>query len=136
MLSNLFFFLMFFRSVAICLMYALEFTNLSLLDAYLHLKEIRSSQLPDVCTNEAFQRACNEKEIQLGRTSHNTIPGWAGSRNEGGYLKDRACKSKVEQKGSEVTDKRSRSTKPFGSTAPVSTKGATPQGAVKMILLV
>lgn len=132
MLSNLFFFLMFFRSVAICLMYALEFTNLSLLDAYLHLKEIRSSQLTDVCTNEAFQRACNEKEMQLGRTSRNTIPGWAGSRNEGGHLKDRACKTK----GSEVTDKRSRSTKPFVSTAPVSTKGATPQGAVKMILLV
>ena len=132
MLSNLFFFLMFFRSVAICLMYALEFTNLSLLDAYRHLKEIRSSQLTDVCTNEAFQRACNEKEMQLGRTSRNTIPGWAGSRNEGGHLKDRACKTK----GSEVTDKRSRSTKPFVSTAPVSTKGATPQGAVKMILLV
>ena len=132
MLSNLFFFLMFFRSVAICLMYALEFTNLSLLDAYLHLKEIRSSQLPDVCTNEAFQRACNEKEIQLGRTSRNTIPGLAGSRNEGGHLKDRACKTK----GSEVTDKRSRPTKPFVSTPPVSTKGATPQGAVKMILLV
>ena len=132
MLSNLFFFLMFFRSVAICLMYALDFTNMSLLDAYIHLKEIRSSQLTDVCTNEAFQRACNEKEIQAGRTSHNTIPGWAGSRNEGGHLKDRACKTK----GSEVTDKRSRSTKPFVSTAPVSTKGATPQGAVKMILLV
>jgi hypothetical protein len=132
MLSNLFFFLMFFRSVAICLMYALDFTNMSLLDAYIHLKEIRSSQLTDVCTNEAFQRACNEKEIQLGRTSHNTIPGCAGSRNEGGHLKDRACKTK----GSEVTDKRSRSTKPFVSTAPVSTKGATPQGAVKMILLV
>ena len=132
MLSNLFFFLMFFRSVAICFMYALEFTNLSLLDAYLHLKEIRSSQLTDVCTNEAFKRACNEKEMQLGRTSRNTIPGWAGSRNEGGHLKDRACKTK----GSEVTDKRSRSTKPFVSTAPVSTKGATPQGAVKMILLV
>jgi hypothetical protein len=110
----------------------LDFTNMSLLDAYIHLKEIRSSQLTDVCTNEAFQRACNEKEMQLGRTSHNTIPGWAGSRNEGGHLKDRACKTK----GSEVTDKRSRSTKPFVSTAPVSTKGATPQGAVKLILFV
>ena len=127
MLSNLFFFLMFFRSVAICLMYALDFTNMSLLDAYIHLKEIRSSQLTDVCTNEAFQRACNEKEIQLGRTSHNTIPGWAGSRNEGGHLKDRACKTK-DMKGSEASKERLRRA---DTAHPLPTKGATPPGAVK-----
>ena len=135
MLSNLFFSNV-FRSVAICLLYAMEFKNMSLLDAYNHLKEIRSSQLQDVCTNVSFQRVCTENELVMGRTDINTIATWPGSRNSTGFVRARACKSKVEQKGSEVTDKRSRSTKPFVSTAPVSTKGATPQGAVKMILLV
>ena len=135
MLSNLFFSNV-FRSVAICLLYAMEFKNMSLLDAYNHLKEIRSSQLQDVCTNVSFQRVCTENELVMGRTDINTIATWPGSRNSTGFVRARACKSKVEQKGSEVTDKRSRPTKPFASTPPVSTKGATPQGAVKMILLV
>ncbi len=108
----------------------MHWTNLSLLDAYLHLKKIRSPQLLDVCTNEAFQRACNEKEIQAGRTSHNTSPGWAGSRNEGGHLKDRACKTK-DMKGSEASKERLRRA---DTAHPLQTKGATPPGAVKMIL--
>ena len=124
MLSNLFFSNV-FRSVAICLLYAMEFKNMSLLDAYNHLKEIRSSQLQDVCTNVSFQRVCTENELVMGRTDINTIATWPGSRNSTGFVRARACKSKVEQK---------RSTKPFVSTAPVSTKGATPQGAVKLIL--
>ena len=128
------FFLMFFRSVAICLLYAMEYKNMSLLDAYNHLKEIRFPHLTDVCTNASFQLVCTEKEIQMGRTEINTIATWPGSRNTNGYIRDRACKLKGEQKGSEVTDKRSRSTKPSVSAPPVSTKGATPPGAVKMIL--